>query len=159
MKYLRSIIGILMGVTLAIVVIVAVEGINTVVNRPDDGRKLDEFLKSIKEDKKAMKEWVESMPESAVIVVLVAWQLGAFFGGGLAALVAGHWRRLHACVIGAFVLAGTVMNFRMMQAELGFTHPDYIIILGLLLPIPCSLLAGQLVSMMFPPRPAAEPPA
>ena len=97
-----------------------------------------------------MKEWVESLPESAMVVVLLAWEVGAFLGGGLAALIAGFWRRLHAGVIGAFILAATALNFYIMKSEYDISHPDYMIVLGLLLPLPMSILGGALVERRFP---------
>jgi len=150
MKTLRSILGILCGAALAVVVIIVAESINGIVYKPDDGRTFAQFQEDLQKDMKAMKAWVESLPQSAMVVVLLGWEVGAFLGGGLAALVAGHWRRLHAGVIGTLVLAATAFNFYIMKTQCDISHPDYMIILGLLLPLPASLLGGQIVDMCCP---------
>ena len=89
-----------------------------------------------------------------MIVVVVAWVVGAFLGGGVSAWIAGRWRMLHAGIIGAVVLAVVVVNSLNMKTQYDFSHPDWMIVAGLLLPLPASLLAGKIVSMLLPP-PAA----
>lgn len=149
MKILRTIAAIILGVGLAVVVINAAETINGMVYQPDDGRTFMEFVYDLQKDEKAMKAWIETIPQSAMVMVLLGWEVGAFLGGALAALVAGYARRIHAGIVGAFVLAATALNFQMTKNMI--THPDYMILLGLLLPIPASLVGGQIVHMLFPP--------
>jgi hypothetical protein len=150
MKIVRSIAGIFCGIALAVFVMTVAETINGIVNQPDDGKTFAEFQETLKKDMKAMKAWVESLPAWVMVVVLLGWELGAFLGGGLAALIAGYRPRLHAACVGVFVLVGTIMNFYMMKALCEISHPDYIIVLGLLLPLPSSILAGTLVDKWFP---------
>jgi len=76
----------------------------------------------------------------------VAWAIAAFFGGGVAALIAGRGRMLHAGIIGALVLAATVINFFQMKSLCDYMHPAWLIATGVLLPIPLSLAAGKIVS-------------
>jgi hypothetical protein len=110
MKILRTIAAVILGIGLAVVVISVAEGINGYVHQPNDGRTFEKFIEDVQADKKAMKAWVESLPESAMILVLLGWEVGAFLGGALAALVAGYARRIHAGVVGVFVLAATAYN-------------------------------------------------
>jgi hypothetical protein len=56
---------------------------------------------------------------------------------------------VHAAVVGVLVLAATVMIFYRLKVEYDISHPDYMILIGLLLPIPCALLGGKLVSLIF----------
>ena len=99
-----------------------------------------------------MKVWVESLPPAAYLVVLASWQLGAFIGGAVCA-----YRRPIAFdpagVIGCVVLLGTIINCLDMKQRYGFTHPDWMIVAGLLLPLPVSLLAGKMVATLYPPPP------
>ncbi len=155
MKILRSIAAVVVGFLVSCVVIMAIETINAIVYLPPDTTLLDHMNK-LTEDKQAMKEWIDSIPEIAMVVVLLAWQLGSFFGGGVSALIAGRARLLHAGIVGALVLAGTIQNMYQLKVECGYSLPDYGIILGLVLPVPVSLIGGKLVSVMFPP--AAPPP-
>jgi hypothetical protein len=104
-----------------------------------------------------MSEWIKTLPTEANVLVLLGPQLGAFLGGAVSALIAGRGRYLHAGIIGGLVLAGTIWNFYEMKNEYNFTHPNWMIVLGLLLPLPVSLLAGKVVSRRSPPPPASNP--
>lgn len=150
MKILRSIAAVVVGSLVVFIVVIGAETVNTIVYRPDDGRSLQEFVDDVQKDTKAMKAWVESVPQTAMVVVLLGWQFGGFIGGGLSAWIAGRARLLHAGIIGVLLLAGTITNFYEMK-KWDITHPDWMIILALLLPLPVSLLAGKLVSRLLPP--------
>ena len=104
----------------------------------------------------AVHAYLESLPTAAFVIVLCGWQLGAFVGGAVAALIAGRARVIHAGIIGGFVLLGTVINFLSVRDNANFTHPDWMIVAGLLLPLPVSLIAGKLVARWRCPR--ALPP-
>jgi hypothetical protein len=100
---------------------------------------------------------IQTLPTSPMVVVLLSWQAGAFVGGGLSGLIAGRGRMLHAGIIGCVVLMLTIYNFFDMKRQYDFSHPDWMIVAGLLLPLPVSLFAGKLVSMLLPPPPASNP--
>ncbi len=87
----------------------------------------------------------------ALVAFLIAWQSGALFGGGAAALIAGRGRCLHAGIIGFFVLMASVAMMMIIP------HRDWMKIAGLLLPLPMSLVAGKIVSLLFPLPPAPQP--
>jgi hypothetical protein len=157
MKILRSILAVVVGVVAAVVAIMALQMISFLVYRPDNGKTFWEQMKEMQENKEAAKALMAATPTGGLVVVLVSWELGAFVGGGLAALIAGRGRLVHAGIIGAFILASTILNIRNTQREYDFSHPDWMIVLGLLLPIPVSLVAGKLVSLLFPPAPPVPP--
>jgi hypothetical protein len=164
MKILRSILAILFGACLAFAIIICVELGNFVVYGTDEKASMVERMheaqirmQEFKEDKEAMKAFALSLPEDAMVAVLLGWQAAAFFGGGVSALIAGRRRVLHAGIIGVLVLAGTIFNVLEMKRE-GISHPDWMLIAGLLSPIPLSLLAGKVVSLLLPPPPALQPP-
>lgn len=160
MKIVRSILAVVVGWFVSALVIFAIQIINTAIYGPDPDKPLAERLETIKkmqEDPAAMKAFGESMPVSALVLVLVSWQAGAFVGGALSALIAGRGRLIHAGIIGGLVLAATIYTVYDMKRKFDFAHPDWMIVAALLLPLPLSLLAGQVVSILFPdPQP---PPA
>jgi hypothetical protein len=113
-------------------------------------------MKKMAEDPQLMKAWIDEIPLSAMVVVQVAWSLGAFLGGAVSALIAGRARYLHAGIIGALILAATVINFFQMKSLLDYSHPPWLMATGVLLPIPSALLAGWFVALLFPPPPPAS---
>ena len=157
MKIARSILAIVIGFVVAVVVIMALQMISFAVYRPDDGKTFMEQMKEMQENKEAAKALMAATPTGGLVIVLVAWEVGAFVGGGFAALIAGRGRLVHAGIIGTIILASTIVNVLNLQREYNFSHPDWMLVLGLLLPIPVSLLAGKLVSLLFPPATLVPP--
>src|ERR1700688_1208500 len=100
MKIVRSILGVVVGVILAMVVIQGIEIINFFTCRPDNGKSVEEQMKEIQENPKVVKAFMEALPTSALVMVVVGWQIGAFLGGAVSALIAGRGRLLHAGIIG-----------------------------------------------------------
>ncbi|MSQ94470.1 MAG: hypothetical protein EXR98_07930 [Gemmataceae bacterium] len=156
MQILRSIAAIVVGFIVSMIVIIAVKSVNGIVYAPPGDKPLMERISDLQNDKKAMKAWIESIPTPAMAILQVAWSLGTLLGGGLAALIASRARILHAGIIGGVVLLLTIVNLFMMKAECDYSHPDWLLITGLLLPLPTSLLAGKLVARWRRPAPAAS---
>ena len=76
-----------------------------------------------------------SLSTSAYAWILGGWLLGSFVGAAVAALVSHRHRPLLALIIGALVVAGTIAN------AMSIHHPQWVIALGVVLPIPLALLA------------------
>ncbi|MBI2808300.1 MAG: hypothetical protein HYX68_25210 [Planctomycetes bacterium] len=157
MKIFRSIAGIAVGAIVAVIVIMVVETANGFIYPPPDGKTGEEWYKEMMEGTPAAKEWLRSIPTSTMAMLQVAWGLGACLGGAVAALIAGRLRLLHAGIIGALILAATIYNFYCLKTQLDYAHPDWLIVTGLLLPLPLSLGGGKLVAMLFPPPTPAAP--
>jgi hypothetical protein len=162
MQIVRSILGFVGGVVVAVALIMVFETGNFVVYKPaeapgfDDFGKLNEWMSEFQNDPDRVCEWVKTLPLAAMIVVQAGWSVAAFVGGWVSARIAGWAYLLHAGLIGAFVLIGTIVNLHMMKTH-GYTHPDWMIVLALLMPLPLSLLGGKLVAISNPPP--AEPPS
>ena len=142
MKAIRSILSILLGVILAMGIIT----LNSVVLAP--------LLFSLPtdldpNDPPALKAALEQMPTEAFGLIMLGWTVAAFAGGFCAAWLAGRAWVLHASIIGAVVLFGTLMNIFVMLPY----HPLWVNILGPILPIPVSVLGGLLAR----PRDEATP--
>ena len=84
------------------------------------------------------------LPMGALLMIVVAWVVGAFDGGFVAALLAGSARpRLAALAPGVMVTAGVIGMIVAMPA-----HPAWMAVAGLLLPVPAALAGGALASAL-----------
>ena len=138
MKIVRSTLAIVVGLAISMAAIILMHVVGQHFYPLPEGVDPNDMEK--------LRKYVPTAPIGALIMVVLAWESGAFLGGATAALIAGRARCIHAGIIGGLVLAATIANLWMLRV-----HPDWMIIAGLLLPLPVSLLAGKLVSMMLPP--------
>ena len=143
MKILRTIVAIVIGAAVASLSVMVVHMISSMMYPLPEG--------TDPSDMEALKRIMPTMPMGALAMVLLGWETGAFVGGATAALIAGRARVLHAGVVGAWVLLGTVIVLFLLP------HTAWMAIAGILLPIPVALVAGKLVSVMLP-SPAGPAP-
>ena len=90
-------------------------------------------------DMEQLKAYIQSLPASAFLLVLLAHQSQAFVGGLLGTLVSGRRSLIVAWILGAFTLLGCVMMLMIARGPIWFS------ILDVLLPLPLAWLAGKLV--------------
>jgi hypothetical protein len=150
-KILRSIAAVIVGLFTMMVTVGFVERLGHEIYPWPEGVNDPELIKKFRSDPAAGKKFVDELPTGAIAVVLFAWQIGAFFGALVAALIAASRRYLHAGIIGGVVLLASIAMMMLIS------HPDWMIVAGLLLPMPLSLIAGKLVSLLFPPPPPVPP--
>ena len=86
-------------------------------------------------------------PMGALASIVVAWVVGAFGGGAVAARVSRYWPRTAAVIVACVVVAGVVMMILTMP------HPRWMALLGVLLPVPTALAGAWLA------RPKSVPPS
>ena len=88
-------------------------------------------------DPAQMATMIERLPIGAVLAVLVAWTLGAFGGGFVAAMVArrGAWP--------AWVVAGLLLVFSAMTMVM-IPHPTWFMVAAVVLIAAAGWLAGRL---------------
>ena len=127
---LRTLLGALLGVVVAILTITAVEFLGHQAYPPPPG------LNPM--DPADMERILGLLPVGAKWFIVGAWTCGAFLGGLAAALVARH-PRIAALVPALLVMAGVIMVSLQMPA-----HPRWMAVAGLLLPIPAALLGATL---------------
>ena len=127
---LRTLLGALLGVVVAMLTITAVEFLGHQVYPPPPG------LNPM--DPADMERILGLLPVGAKWFIVGAWTCGAFLGGLAAALVARH-PRIAALVPALLVMAGVIMVSLQMPA-----HPRWMAVAGLLLPIPAALLGATL---------------
>lgn len=138
MAMLRWLLGVLAGLLAMFVVIMAVEYLGHQAFPPPPG--LDPMRTA---DLAAI---MAQQPVAALVFVVVAWSAGAFAGAWVAARISRRWRIAAAVPIALVVMVGVLGMIRDVP-----THPQWMAIAGLLLPIPAALLAARLAR----PRPAA----
>ena len=91
-----------------------------------------------------MARLIGTLPMGALLMIVVAWVVGAFDGGFVAALLAGPARpRSAALAPGVMVTAGVIGMIVAMPA-----HPAWMAVAGLLLPVPAALAGGALASAL-----------
>lgn len=129
---LRNILGIVAGVLFGAVLIFAVQLI---------GHQVYPVAGSVDmNDKEAMAAFVASLPAGALMFVIVAYAVGSFAGGGLAAFIGRGARVRHALVVGVVLLISGIMNL------VTIPHPLWFSILTLLVFLPSAWLGGRLVA-------------
>lgn len=133
----KSIIAVILAVLLAGVIVAAVEFLGMqMFSVPAE---LDP------NNREAMAQAMSSMPTGVFVFLLLAYAVGAFAGGWLAARLAPRRPLLHAMILGGLLLAAGVMNF------VSIPHPLWVTILGLLVFLPMAWLGASLAR----PRSAA----
>ena len=87
-----------------------------------------------------MAQIIAMQPFAALLFVVAAWTIGAFDGGFVAAWIArGNRPRIAALVPALMVMAGVVGMIVKMPG-----HPQWMAVVGLLLPIPAALAGAWL---------------
>lgn len=127
---LRLILATLAGILVSGLVVGLVEALNMMLYPPPAGIDLHDPAQVV--------EMVAALPTTALVVVLIAWSVGSFSGGWVAARLAKHHQAIVAAIVGAFILAGVIYNVTVLP------HPMWMSILGLLLPIPSALFGARL---------------
>lgn len=130
----RTILGAVVGLAVAFFTIMLIELASHHVYPPppgiDPGNTAD------------MARLIGILPFGALLMVVLAWVIGAFDGGFVAAWIArGNRPRVAAIVPALMVMAGVVGMIVAMPA-----HPAWMSVAGLLLPIPAALFGAALAA-------------
>jgi hypothetical protein len=91
-------------------------------------------------DRAAMIKFMEAVPLGAKLAVLLAWALGAFASGMVAAAISG--RRHSARVAGIIMLVAVLLNLMTIP------HPPWMMAIGVLLPVPAALGGAKLLQKL-----------
>lgn len=128
---IRSLLGVLAGLVLAMAVIFAVQSVGHAFFPPPPG--LDP------RDREAFEAAVAAMPVMALIVVLIAYAIGTFAGAWLAATIVGS----------PFIafLVGGVLTLAGMSNVLAVPHPTWFIVCAVLVFLPSAWLGSRLASV------------
>ena len=134
----RTVVGLILGLFTMFMVITIIEFVGHRLYPPPAG------LNPTRPDDLAA--ILAAQPFMAKLSVVVAWTLGTFAGGWVAARISRIWPRTSAVIVALVVIAAVIgMIVQLPQ------HPAWMAAMGLLLPIPAALLAAHLA------RPKAIP--
>ena len=131
---LRSLLGALLGVVVAMLAIMVVELLGHQAYPPPPG------LNPM--DPADMQRILGLLPAGAKWFIVAAWTCGALLGGLAAALVARH-PRIAALAPALLVVAGVVMVTLQMPG-----HPRWMALVGVLVPVPAALLGAALAGRL-----------
>ena len=99
---MKSIVPVLVGLISAVIVIFFVELISHWMYPLPNGMDINNKL--------AMEEWIKTLPLGALLMVLLAWFLGAAVGGFAASHLDKENAVRRCTVLGAVLLGATIMN-------------------------------------------------
>ena len=95
-----------------------------------------------------LRQLLEQQPVGALVVVVMSWIGGAYIGGLAAAGISRPWPRTAAVGVGLVIVAAVVAMQREMPGQ-----PMWMVLAGLLLPVPAALFAAWPLSQ---PRAGAK---
>lgn len=126
---LRSILAVLAGILVMGITVAAVQWLGHSIYPPPP---LD------MNDRAAMDAAIAAMPAMALGFVLIAYAFGMFLGAYTASTISLAHKRGVALVLATVMLALIALNF------VSFTHPLWMVVIGVLIPFPFALLAWKL---------------
>src|SRR5437870_1204660 len=117
----RRILGVIAGLLLVVVLVTAAEGIAHVMYPPPPGTNMRNMA--------AVKEYVATLPVTALVIVLAGWSLGTLVGTSTAARIGRSV--VPAYVLGVVVLAGGINNAIQIPQPPWFTTASFVIFIGM----------------------------
>ena len=94
--------------------------------------------------RESMATAMHNLPVASLLAILVAWAVGSFIGGWVAASIARTHQTRCAIIVAILIILSGIANMLMIP------HPIWIWIGGLFLPLPCALAGARLA----PAKPA-----
>jgi hypothetical protein len=102
---------------------------------------------------KAIKEYLPNAPVEALLFVPLAYAMGSFGGGALAARIARRRQLLHALIVGGLMMAGGVMML------VSLPHPAWLAVLCLGAFLPAAWAGAKMATPKLDPAAPAEEPS
>lgn len=128
---LRTLLAIVVGVIAMMITVHGIETIGHMLYPPPPG--LDP------NDLDQLDSIIASAPTGAMVMLVLGWCVGTIVGSGLAARIARH-PRVAATVVALLVVTGVAGTVFLMPS-----HPTWVAVLGLLLPVPLGLGMARVV--------------
>jgi hypothetical protein len=119
MKFLRSILGILLGMVIGFIVIGVVQMINSFIHPMPPGTDLS--------NADSIRHAFAQLPFTAFIGLLVSYLFGVFFAAFAAGKVAGRSEVLHGFIISLLFALMGISNFAMLPAPIWVVISTFII--------------------------------
>jgi hypothetical protein len=141
----RSIIVVIVGMAMASFLVFAMDEVNHAIFPPSaailEASKTGDMAKVAK----AVEQWLPTAPFGALVLIPVSWILATFIASFVAAWMARRATMIHALIVAAWPLLGTIMVLMMIP------HPTWIAVAGLV-GVPLAGLAAGLLA----PRPPSH---
>ncbi|QHL86149.1 hypothetical protein GU926_01275 [Nibribacter ruber] len=96
------------------------------------------------QDPAAMAAYMSNAPMGSLVLILLAYALGAFLGGMVAARLAPSKKMVHALVVGILLLLAGIANFYMLP------HPIWFVIAAVIIYPLMSFFGGAMGSRDMP---------
>ena len=132
----RSILAVLVGLVAASLAVLLVETASHWMLPPPPGMDVT--------SRESMATAMQNLPLASLLAVLIAWAVGSFIGGWVAASIARTHQTRCAIIVAVLIILSGIANMLMIP------HPIWIWLGGILLPIPCGLAGARLA----PAKPA-----
>ena len=120
MTILRRIAAVIAGMIVAVLIVLASEGIGHKIYPPPPGTDMHDMAK--------VKAFVSTLPLSVLLIVLTGWLIATFTGTWLAARIAGT--PIPGYVVGALLLCGGIANAFMIPQPVWFSIASFVIYIG-----------------------------
>jgi len=122
---IRGILSTLVGLFVAFAVIAAMDWINHKLYPPSAAIAAAAAQQDFSALRVAVKDWLTTAPQMALILIPIGWVAGAFWGALVAAWISRPRSLPPALVVGALVVLATIANLLMIP------HPAWIAVAGL----------------------------
>lgn len=129
----RTILAVFLAIVVAGLIVAAIEAIGHALHPLPPGIDAN--------NPEAMKNLIASLPQSALVIVVMAWALGSIAGGFTAAKVSRQHKRGAALAFGIAMVLLIAMNF------IAIPHPVWMIVFGVVLPVPLALVGRKLAAI------------
>ena len=120
MTILRRIAAVIAGMIVAVLIVLASEGIGHKIYPPPPGTDMHDMAN--------VKAFVATLPLSVLLIVLTGWLIATFAGTWLAARIAGT--PIPGYVVGALLLCGGIANAFMIPQPVWFSVASFVIYIG-----------------------------
>lgn len=128
----RTLLAVILGIVVAGLVVAAIEAVGHALHPLPPGIDVN--------NPEAMKNLVASLPQSALVIVVMAWALGSIAGGFTAAKVSRQHKLGAALAVGIAMVLLIAINF------VAIPHPLWMMVFGVLLPVPLAAWVGRKIA-------------
>ncbi len=92
-------------------------------------------------DKQAVKEFMQTLPTMAFVLLLISWMIGTFIAGMVGALLNNEAWKNSAIIIGVILALGSIINMTLIP------HPTWLMIVASLAYVPTAYSGGRLIGL------------
>jgi hypothetical protein len=127
---IKNILSVVLGLAASSFIIFALEVLGHIIYPPPTDLDINNM--------EALKAFTSSAPAIVFVLVIIAYAVGSFIGGLVAAAIAAQNKMTKAITVGGILMGLGAYNLFMIP------HPVWTILISIFLFIPCSYLGGVL---------------